>query len=212
MTDYNWHDYSVPFSKITTRFQIEVYEKVALYLFGSVVDCGCGAGKLIPYLTANTEISGYLGIDLSEPMLGQAELIIGKLGLDNYSVQCQKIEDMTGSYSSAVSIQSYYSWPDTEEALRAIYNALGEGGVFVLGTVNEKLNLEKMISIAEQELLLNDMWDEFKENNRSLASAKSIKLPTLDELIAEVRDVGFKVIDVDTSLYLGGLNLLVLKK
>lgn len=209
---YRWGDYARAFASITSRYQIEMYEYASRQLMGSVIDCGCGTGKIMPYLIENSQVTSYFGVDSSKRMVVQARKLIKKLQVPTFNVCHQTIESTRGTFSSAVSLQSYYSWPDAQKTLSCIHSLLKPDGVLILASVNEKLDICRLLMKASKELLMHDSWGLYERKNLEFTQLPETRLTTLDELIGDVRSVGFKVINAKTDLFEGGLNLLELKK
>ncbi len=208
-----WDVYAQLFATVTTSMQLKVYEEACSYLYGNVVDCGCGVGKLAPFLAEKQDVKSYTGIDYSKEMINIARWIIKKLRHSNLSVTHSKIEDVSGKqFSSAVSIQSYYSWPQPLETLQSIFNLLGHNGIFVLATPNQSLPLDKLAKDAEQELIAHPDFEAYRDFNLKLAGNPQANFVEMDELIRQVRHVGFKVQECHQHHFRGGLNFIVLRK
>lgn len=208
----DWNSYARLFAAVTTSIQLAVYKEACLHLHGNVVDCGCGSAKLAPFLADNEQVSSYTGIDYSAEMVTAARWIISTLEHSNYTIQHCKIEEAQGMYDSAVSIQSYYAWPNPQETLRHIANLLVEGGQFVLATPNPILDLAKLAKDARKELLAHPDFAAFESYNLQLAANPHANFVSMDDLIQQVRNVGFEVIECHQKHFQGGLNFLVLRK
>jgi len=191
--DLQWDRYADVFSPITSRYQSDMYDLAAKYAYGSVIDCGCGAAKLAPYLTEYDSVTSYLGVDSSIKMIELANVLLSKLDKPNYTTSCNAIEQTTGEYDCAISLQSYYSWTDKEEILNHIFNILAPGGTLILGTVNAELDAEKLLRKASNDLLMYPGWDTYSKMNRELAHLSNYNFCTLDELVDTVRRCGFKL-------------------
>lgn len=208
-----WDVYAQLFATVTTSMQLKVYEEACSHLYGDVVDCGCGVGKLAPFLAEKQDITSYTGIDFSKEMINIARWIIHKLNNSNMSVTHSKIEDISGKqFSSAVSIQSYYSWPQPLETLKSVFDLLNNDGVFVLATPNPNLPLDKLAKDAEQELIAHPDFEAYRDYNLRLANNPQANFVDMDELVRQVRHVGFKVQECHQHHFRGGLNFIVLKK
>ncbi len=211
-TDYQWDDYADVFSPITSRFQVEMYELAARHAYGSVLDCGCGAAKLVPYLKDNPLVSSYMGVDSSVRMVKLADNLLTKMNQANYSVQCSSIENTTGRFQCAVSLQSYYSWQDPKGVLKHIHKLLEPGGRFILGSANDNLDIDKLLDKASNELLMYPDWEVYSTMNRQYAQNSEAHFSSLDELLSEVRQCGFRLQEAHSNLFLGGVNFMVLRK
>ena len=205
-----WDDYARLFSAITSRFQQEMYELAASHLAGSVLDGGCGAAKLLPYVAASPDVVRYTGVDSSPQMIARARLVLEKFPDVDAQVLLQSIEETRGRFDSVVSLQSYYSWSDGAAILEHVRGLVGAGGTFVLASANETLDIEKLLDVASRELLMHPDWDDFARINRALAGTGTGNFVSLDTLIREARAARFGVREAHTELYAGGLNFLVL--
>ncbi|HPE60754.1 MAG: methyltransferase domain-containing protein [Thiothrix sp.] len=210
----DWDAYAELFAAVTTSVQLAVYREAAGHLTGAVVDCGCGSAKMAPFLATRPPVRSYTGIDGSQAMVTVARRLLARLGNTAFQVQQDWIEKVSGNgvYDSAVSIQSYYSWPEPLTVLQAIQRLLVPKGLFVLATVNLHLPLEALIREAEQELAGHPALDAYREHNRRLAANPGANFITMDALIAQVRMAGFRVQEAHQRHFRGGLNFLLLQK
>lgn len=208
----DWNSYARLFAAVTTSVQLAVYREACLHLRGNVVDCGCGSAKIAPFLVDNEQVSGYTGVDFSAEMVTAAEWVISTLEEANFRIQHSKIEDAQGKYDSAVSIQSYYSWPEPLTTLRHIADLLVDGGCFVLATPNPNLSLANLAKDARKELIAHPDFQAFQDYNLQLAANPQANFVSMDNLIQQVQQVGFEVIECHQKHFQNGLNFLVLKK
>lgn len=210
-----WENYARLHASVTTSFQLAVYKEACKYLIGDIIDCGCGTAKIAPLLVNNKQLKSYTGVDFAEEMVKVSRWILEKLGQKTFNVEHSKIEELKGKegyFTSGVSIQSYYSWPDPLLVLRHINKMLTEDGVFVLATPNQSLSLERLAVEAEKELIAHPDFEVFKQYNLELAGNTQANFIEMDNLIRQVQQVGFQVLECHQRHFLGGLSFLVLKK
>lgn len=208
-----WDKYAELFASITTSLQLAVYKEVCLHLRGSVIDCGCGSAKIAPFLAADERVFSYTGVDSSEGMVKVAQRLLQKIQHPRFGVWQRSIESMPTEYfTSGVSIQSYYSWPEPNKVLQAIHRILAPQAVFVLATPNRQLPVEALARDAEQELLAHPDFVAYRAYNLQLATHSKANFVDMDDLIGQVRQVGFQVQEVHQRHFRGGLNFLVLTK
>lgn len=207
-----WNTYARLFTAVTTSMQLDVYREACLHLQGDVVDCGCGSAKIAPFLADMKSVSSYTGIDYAVEMITAAHWVLSTLDQPNFSLQHCKIEEAQGSFDSAVSIQSYYTWPDPLQVLSHIAKLLKTGGSFVLVTPNQQLDLHKLIKDARKELLAHPDFEDYKEYNLKLANNPDANFVEMDSLIEQAKQVGFSVSECHQRHFKGGLNFLVLHK
>lgn len=210
-----WNQYAALFASVTTSMQLAVYKEAMLHLQGAVVDCGCGSAKIAPFLAAEERVFSYTGIDLSEAMVSVANRILNHLNRPRFAVRQGRIESLAvpvERFTSGVSIQSYYTWPNPDEVLRAIHRMLAPQALFVLATLNRQLPVAQLAREAEQELIAHPDFAAYKACNLALANHTEAHFIELDELIAQVREVGFQVQEAHQRHFRGGLSFLVLTK
>ncbi|WGZ89659.1 MAG: class I SAM-dependent methyltransferase [Candidatus Thiocaldithrix dubininis] len=208
-----WNNYARLFSSVTPSMQLDVYKEACYYLNGNVIDCGCGSAKIAPFLVDNENISSYTGLDYSSEMVEVASWVVNQLGKINFKICQCKIEDYhNGSFDSAVSIQSYYSWPDPNIVLKNIFDLLKPNGTFVLATPNINLPLETLARDAWKELLTHPDFEAYKAYNLKLAMNPDAQFISLDNLVKQVSQIGFKLEAAHQQHFRGGLNFLVLSK
>jgi SAM-dependent methyltransferase len=207
-----WDQYARCHLSVLTSMQWALFKDAATYLTGDVVDCGCGTARLAPILADQATVNSYTGVDYSPEMVNMAQWVSSKLSTKPINIIQDKIENVSGEFSSAVSIHSYYTWPNTEEVLSNIHRMLLADGYFVLVTPNPDIDMKKLLGEAEKELFGHPDFPVFRQLNLLLSENRSAKFVTMDELIGETRRIGFRVVECHQRHYLGGVNFLVLKK
>lgn len=208
-----WNDYARLFASITTSMQLEVYREACKYLSGHVIDCGCGSAKIAPLLVDETTVKSYTGVDYAEEMVGVARWVIQNLQNPHFAIRHNKIEDVNDQqFTSAVSIQSYYAWPDPVAVLRHIFQLLTPNAVFVLATPNTQLGLADLARDAWKELLAHPDFEAYKTYNLKLANNPHANFTSMNDLVQQVQSVGFRVQECHQRHFRGGLNFLVLSK
>lgn len=213
MQEEGWNAYAKAFAAMQTHFQREMQLEASEFVNGDVVDCGCGTAKLVPFLSSKENITGYTGIDYSSDMLELANLQIAEFGKPSFTTWSGKIEDFQGkTFDSAVSINSYYSWPAPEKVLRNIFSLLKDNGIFVLVTPNPDIDMVAMVEEAKKELMFHPYWPQFSQTNLALMQDKNANLIAMCDLVRQVTAIGFEVEYCHQKYYLKGLNFLVLRK
>lgn len=208
-----WQDYARSFASVQTSFQRELQLSVCELLYGEVADFGCGSAKLAPFLTDNAKVTGYLGIDCSAEMIKIANWLIAQFECPEFSTFQGKIEDYHGKrFDSAVSLNSYYSWPEPIKVLRHIHSLLNTNGTFVLATPNLQIDMLAMEKVVRKELLTHPDFSTFSKINLELVSNTEANFITMDQLIHQLHSCGFTINSCHQSFYLGGLNFIVAEK
>ena len=217
LTEEKWNDYSYVFTRVLTQVQRDLYIDASHNLSGKVLDLGCGSARLAAYLADNQKVTHYTGIEYAHSMVKLSDYTLQQLARPEFTVRHQKVEDISledigGQFDSAVSLQSYYAWKRPEKALANIFSLLLPSGLFVLATVNYKLDQEKLFIEAKKDLMWHPDYATFKAYNLEFASHPEINYVTMDELIKHVQAVGFEVVKCHQDHYAGGLNFLVCQK
>lgn len=208
-----WDDYAVAFQSIMPSMMLRLNQAVADLMKGDVLDFGCGAAKIAPFVLEKAAVQSYTGLDYSPEMVNRARWLLerfpGKPGL----ILEGRIEEVTlGTYDSGLSINSYYAWDDPEKTLMLISATLREEGIFVLVTPNPMIDMPNLLKTSEMELIAHPHWERFREQNLAFCENKAARFVDMDELVAQVRTAGFRVVEAHQRLYMGGLNFLHLKK
>jgi SAM-dependent methyltransferase len=94
-----------------------------------VLDVGCGTGWLVRRIAPLVSAGLAAGMDVSDAMLGRAESLSAQL---NYVVFARGGADAiawdSGFFTTVISIESAYYWPDPGKGLREIFRVLVPGG------------------------------------------------------------------------------------
>ncbi len=225
-----WDQYAQPFISVMPSQMLELNTAVATLATGNVCDFGCGAGKIAPFILDNPNVTSYTGIDYSLEMVKQArwhlkqfpqkksEIIHAKIEcIDTEAYDIEIISGITNSiespgYDFGLSINSYYTWDNSNAVLETIYNALNPNASFVLVTPNKQLDMVSLLEKAKRELVAHPYFKTFKEQNMALVGNEKALFVDMDKLVEQVRKIGFKVTQVHQVFYDGGLNFLHLKK
>ena len=206
-----WNDYAGCHASVTTSYQLELFREAVSFLKGDVVDCGCGTARIVPFLVGRQGVRQYLGVDASEQMSMLAKKTISYFKGGKFKIENKKIEEINGDFTSAVSIHSFYSWPDPRKILRHIYQILGSGAVFILATPNPKLDMPALLLEAEKELFAHPHFERFKELNLALSNHPAALFLSMDKMVRLTQEAGFKVSECHQNFYEGGVNFLVLE-
>jgi len=207
----DWDAYSEPFLSVMPSQMLALNRQVASQCIGHVADFGCGAGKIIPFVLSRDCVDSYTGIDSSIDMIRRAGWVAEQFNDKRATTVHSTIEAATLSVvDTAISINSYYAWDNPESTLEHIYRQMHPGSRFILATINPSIDMASLLEEAELELIAHPHWQAFKKHNLQISKSRDAHFIALDELIGEVRRVGFAVEDANAHLYDGGLNLLQL--
>jgi len=209
----DWDSYAKSFLTVFPSEMLVLNREAVSWMTGDMADFGCGSGKVIPIALDQSQVSSYVGIDMSVQMVKNARMMAGRFPGKKCSIIQGSIESVVlRQVDSALSINSYYTWPNPEIMLSHIHNQLKGNGVFVLATINPSIDMPALLTAAEKELIAHPHWNEFRQHNLDICTSRQVNFVDLDDLINQVRSVGFRVVEAHQRLYGGGLNFLVLKK
>jgi len=157
-------------------------------------------------------VRSYLGVDNCEPMVKEGRRLLGLLKRKNFDIRYQSIDDTEETFDTVVSVQSYYAWSNATGTLQHLNQRTASGGTLVLVTANDKLDIDFLIRQCSRAYGQDPDWSQYVKYNQTLASLPQGRYVSLDTLIGEVRESGYQVIHTDTTLYEGGVNMVVAKK
>ena len=208
-----WDTYASCHASVTSSFHRALYDEILPHLMGRVLDFGCGSAKLSPFLVDHQGFDHYVGIDSSPEMLAVAQSVLDRLADTRFSLILSNIDEYCGELAdSAISINSFYAWPDPETTLKKILAYIKPDATFILVTPNQSLDITHLLREAEKELIAHPHFDQFAEQNYAFANSSQTNLYSLDELIRLVQGVGFRILESHDNHYLGGLTFLRLTK
>jgi SAM-dependent methyltransferase len=94
-----------------------------------VLDVGCGTGWLVRRIAPLVFKGLAAGMDVSNAMVGQAVALSAELGNVVYAQGgVDAIPWDSGFFSTVISVESAYYWPDPANGLREIFRVLSPGG------------------------------------------------------------------------------------
>lgn len=205
-----WSPYTPYFDMFHTEPQIMMYKTTARYTHGHVIDLGAGCAKLAPFLPFGT--TQYTGVDYNETMVERGKALLDKLGRQDFSIECREIEEVTGVYDCAVSLQSHYSWAKPVDILKHIHTLVRPGGTLILASASASLDIDALLIEAGKPWVGVDGWDCYKEQNQALATDPNASFLTLDAFIKQVQSAGFEIKKAHDHLFDDGLNFVVASK
>lgn len=111
-------------------------EKLDVRPGDSVIDIGCGGGMTVRRLCAMVGNGRVTGIDYSDvsvassTQLNAAEIAAGRAEILAASVEALPFAD--GTFDKAITVESFYFWPDQQENLREVLRVLKPGGTLAI--------------------------------------------------------------------------------
>lgn len=209
----DWNAYSRSFQSVMPSEMLRLNTEAAGWMSGRVADFGCGGGKIIPFVLDQSRVTNYTGIDMSADMVRRACWMAEQFPQKPSDIIHARIESVSMEpVDSAVSLNSYYTWPDSLSVLKHIFTQLKKNAVFVLATINPSIDMPRLLARAEMEMVGHPHWDEFKQHNMKICRSPDVNFVSMNELIMQAITVGFEVIEAHQHLYGGGLNFLVLER
>lgn len=207
MSEMLFNEYARVFAQFTTVYQQEVYEMIGPRLRGRVLDAGAGCAKLAAFIPPQSQVSTYLGVDSSAAMVEHGRTLLSTIGHSEYQINESWIEETDGVFDTVVSIQSYYAWEDSLQVLSHLHKNTASGGELILATASDRLDIELLIRQCSRGCGLHPDWPIYVDYNRMLSALPQGRFVSLDTLIGEIRQTGFRVTGTDTSLFEHGVNL-----
>lgn len=99
----------------------------------SILDVGCGTGRLLRRVAEQFPNARLVGIDLSEGMIAQASLLTP--GARFYVGQAESLPLPDASVDLVVSTMSFHHWADQAQGIRQVARILRPAGIFILADV-----------------------------------------------------------------------------
>jgi SAM-dependent methyltransferase len=94
-----------------------------------VLDVGCGTGWLVRRMASLVSAGLAAGMDVSDAMLGRAEALSAELPNVVFARGgADAIPWDSGFFTTVLSVESAYYWPDPTKGLREIFRVLAPGG------------------------------------------------------------------------------------
>jgi ubiquinone/menaquinone biosynthesis C-methylase UbiE len=121
----------------------------------NVLDVGCGSGKALNLLAKHFPDSYFIGYDLCAEPLVSAHQEAMMMGLDNvHFVQQDLTEfDITEKFDFITAFDAIHDQARPDKVLKGVYNALKEGGKFLMVDVNASSRVEENIDLPIGTLL-----------------------------------------------------------
>ena len=225
-----WDEYAPAFLAVMPSMMLDLNKAVAELAVGNVCDFGCGAAKIAPFVLNQKAVTSYTGIDYSLNMVELArwhlkqfpektsEVIHGRIEfIDTGAYDIEIVPGKTASisdlaYDFGLSINSYYTWDAPETVLKSIYNALDEKAHFVLVTPNPSIDMKQILQEVKREQVANPYFESFMKQNMAIAGNEKALFIEMNDLILQVQQAGFKVIEAKQCFYNKGLNFIHLEK
>lgn len=159
-------------------------EKLGVQPGETVIDIGCGGGMTVKRLCALAAGGRVVGVDYSDvsvaasKALNESEIGDGTAEILAASVEALPFPDET--FDRAITVESFYFWPDQGENLKEVYRILKRGGT--LAIVSE---------------ILGDLLPPDRPKGPDMGF--EMKIPTMNEYRALLEAAGFGSVSVCTQ-------------
>ena len=174
-------------SQLQWDLAINFIKKIPFSFEDTILDIGCGDGKITALIADICTPSHILGTDISSAMINFAQRHYIESNLSFIQVG---VEDLSfiGEFSKVVSFSALHWVIDQEKAFRKIYQSLIPGGkVYILTYGRSPMN----ISALAEKLIYSEKWKNYFPSYK----ATRIYL-TQEECYSCLEKVGFLEIDV----------------
>ncbi len=206
----DWDVYSEYHMGVCVSVQHELYEEISKKAKGKVLDVGCGSGRFMGYIMGNMDVTEYFGIDPSSSMINVAYSYKNIIDYESANLLVREGKDHSGLYDTIYSNMSYYCWDEKEKNLKSIFNMMNDKSVFFLTTPNSRFNKDKLSKLVLRDAYGHPYLEDFLKINLDISDKYSY--PEVNKLVSEVMEVGFSVVNVNSSYFLGGVTCLELRK
>ncbi len=111
-------------------------DKLAIRADDRILDIGCGGGMTVKRLCGMVDSGHVTGVDYSDvavaasAQLNEAEIAAGKADILSASVEALPFAENT--FDKAVTVESFYFWPDQAENLKEVLRVLKPGGALLI--------------------------------------------------------------------------------
>ena len=111
-----------------------------------VADLGCGTGHCINLMAAAFPKSTFVGFDLADDAIDAARKEAEAAGLSNATFEVRDVRQLpTDGFDLVTAFDAIHDQADPAGVLRGAYDALSDGGVFLMVDINASSNLEENV-------------------------------------------------------------------
>jgi ubiquinone/menaquinone biosynthesis C-methylase UbiE len=100
----------------------------------SVLDIGCGTGRLLRRMKARWPSAALNGVDLAEGMVAQARALTPEATI--YQAPAEALPLLDGSVDLVTSTTSFHHWSNQAMGVQEAFRVLRPGGLFILADMN----------------------------------------------------------------------------
>lgn len=158
------------------RLELEVLKREGLKPTDTLVDLGCGAGRLAAHVIPFLKGGRYVGIDISESMLEEAENLVRER-VPNPPCEVEWAKQTTPDYPleeasvdivCAFSVFTHMEHEDNYRYLKEALRIVRPGGMFVFSCLPMDLGLAKTVFLGSAAVSLQTRWEEVRNITTSV--------------------------------------------
>lgn len=167
--------FATPIGSLVKRYEVELILDLLKPRRGEVIlDAGCGTGVFTTDILASG--SRVVGLDISLPMLKQAEKKLNGLSFQIVLGNMLHLPFPEGSFDKVVSVTALEFIEDAKEAAKELSRVARKGGIIVVATLNSlsPWASRRIAEAKERHTLFEKAIFRSPEELRSLASGDSV--------------------------------------
>lgn len=116
----------------------------------SILDVGCGTGKVINHLLSLDKDISITGIDISDNMI---DILKKKISHDNVTVSCNDVLDVEGEYDIILLQQVIHHMDNVDNVMLKLESMLKDNGKIILLTIGQE-HMDQMIKYNDENDIL----------------------------------------------------------
>lgn len=151
------------------RIQLAVLRDQGLTAHDTVVDLGCGVGRLAVHLVPELTTGRYVGVDVAPTMLVRARQLLAERGIDHPDVQFVHANDVPLPLADrsvdmlvAFSVFTHMEHEDTFRYLQDIHRVTVTGGTLIFSALPMRLDAARHVFLDSASLDLGERWSQVR--------------------------------------------------
>jgi ubiquinone/menaquinone biosynthesis C-methylase UbiE len=147
----------------------------------SVLDIGCGTGRLLDRFGKAMPVSRLVGLDRSTGMAKTARYLRPILRIERATAE--SLPHPSGCFDAVITTISFHHWSDKSAATSEVFRVLRPGGLFALADV----------SVDDLPVWPSSLW--------AVARRHMDDMPALDDRHHHLERAGFRVVEATPTLH-----------